>query len=102
MSAPASRLIDQRCWHHPAREAVVRCPQCGRFYCRECVTEHAGRMMCAACVASLAGGASGAARFRHAIWVASSLGGLLLAWLIFYYLGVALARVPSDFFGGPA
>ena len=24
-------LIDQRCFHHPAREAVVRCPVCRRY-----------------------------------------------------------------------
>jgi hypothetical protein len=96
-------LVDRRCWHHPAREAVVRCPECRRFYCRECATEHAGRMMCAGCVARLAGGPGVRRhRLRGVLWSASALGGLLLAWLLFYYLGVMLARIPSDFFGGPA
>jgi ANCHR-like B-box zinc-binding protein len=98
-----SSLIYQRCRHHPAREAVVRCPECRRFYCRECATEHRGRMMCAGCVARLA---DQPGRKRHrlggVLWTASALGGLLLAWLLFYYLGVTLARIPSDFFGGPA
>ena len=40
-----SSLIHRRCLHHPAREAVALCPECRRFYCRECVTEHAGRMI---------------------------------------------------------
>jgi len=31
----------------------------------------------------------------------AAVGGLLLAWLVFYYLGAMLARIPSDFFGGP-
>ena len=35
-----SNLIHQRCSNHPGREAAVRCPECGRFFCRECVTEH--------------------------------------------------------------
>jgi hypothetical protein len=97
------RLIHQRCWHHPAREAVVRCPECRRFYCRECVTEHLGRMMCAACVARLADRAGVEARRSLSVAsIASALGGLLLAWLVFYYLGLFLARIPSDFFGGPA
>jgi hypothetical protein len=99
---PAPSLVDQRCWHHPGREAVVRCPRCRRFYCRECVTEHMGRMMCAACVAQATGKDTQAGRFASIPWIAMALGGLLLAWLIFYYLGVFLARIPSDFFEGPA
>src|ERR1700680_4270465 len=103
MSALPGRLIHQRCWHHPAREAVVRCTECWRFYCRECVTEHNARMLCAACVARLAGSSNlQAGRVPSAAWIASALGGLMLAWLVFYYLGLILARIPSDFFGGPA
>jgi hypothetical protein len=89
-------LIDQRCLNHPAREAVVRCPACLRFFCRECVTEHDGRMICASCAAGAtpeAAPASSAGR-----WIAGAGAGFLIAWLIFYYLGVMLARIPSDFF----
>lgn len=89
-------LIDQRCFHHPAREAVVRCPVCRRFYCRECVTEHDGRMVCASCATRET---SQAARPSSVVgWVVGAGAGFLLAWLIFYYLGVMLARIPSDFF----
>jgi hypothetical protein len=89
-------LIDQRCFHHPAREAVVRCPVCRRFYCRECVTEHDGRMVCASCAAAVT---PQAARSSAVVaWIAGAGVGFLLAWLLFYYLGVMLARIPSDFF----
>lgn len=89
-------LIDQRCFHHASREAVVRCPGCRRFFCRECATECEGRMMCAACASArvLETG-------RHASplrWIGLAGAGFLLAWLIFYYLGMLLARIPSDFF----
>jgi late competence protein required for DNA uptake (superfamily II DNA/RNA helicase) len=90
------QLVDQRCWHHSTREAVVRCPGCARFYCRECVVEHLGRMMCSDCVSVKA--ADAAVSFSYVRWTAFATGGFLLAWLIFYYLGVMLARVPSDFF----
>jgi hypothetical protein len=43
-------LSRQRCIRHPEREAAARCPACGRFFCRECVTEHEGRVLCAACI----------------------------------------------------
>jgi hypothetical protein len=89
-------LIDQRCFHHSAREAVVRCPVCRRFYCRECVTEHDGRMICTACAAV---DTPDTARKSSLLgWIAGAGAGFLLAWLIFYYLGVMLARIPSDFF----
>jgi len=75
----------ERCWNHAAREAVCRCPGCARFYCRECVTEHEGRLLCAACVAGVA-----ARPHRRATWLgklagpAAAAAGLLIAWLAFY------------------
>jgi hypothetical protein len=89
-------LIDQRCFNHSAREAVVRCPGCRRFYCRECVTEHHGRMICAVCAAGET--AEPVRKSSMAGWIAGACAGFLLAWLMFYYLGVMLARIPSDFF----
>ena len=96
-----SRLIGQRCSIHPEREAAVRCPGCSRFYCRECVTEHRGRMMCSHCVAKAS---QPAARKRSAglMWVVLCAGGFLFAWMLFYYLGMGLARIPSAFHGGPS
>jgi hypothetical protein len=90
-------LIQQRCWRHSSREAVARCPECARFFCRECVVEHVGRMICSDCMARKATAAA-AGRFSTARWSFFAAGGFLLAWVIFYYLGVMLARVPSDFF----
>jgi hypothetical protein len=96
-----SSLIHQRCSNHLEREAVARCPECRRFFCRECVTEHLGRMICAGCVARLASRGGRRERSVSALWLALALGGLLLAWLVFYYLGMGLARIPSSFHGGP-
>ncbi len=44
----------------------------------------------------------GAARRALSVagWIAAALGGLLFAWLIFFYIGGALARVPFDFHTG--
>ena len=91
-----SALLDQRCWHHADREAVVRCPECRRYYCRECVIEHDGRMICASCIegrsAAVADGS------KTVLWAVFGAGGFLLAWMVFYYLGMALDRIPSEFF----
>jgi len=89
-------LVEQRCVNHPSREAVVRCPGCRRFFCRECVTEHAGRLICASCAAAPL--SQPRARSSTFAWLLGAAAGFVLAWLAFYYLGLALARIPSDFF----
>jgi hypothetical protein len=44
-------LAAERCFHHETREAVGRCPECRRFFCRECVVPFDRRLLCAACIA---------------------------------------------------
>jgi hypothetical protein len=90
-------ILDQRCSNHALREAAVRCPSCQRFFCRECVTEHAGRMICVTCVAALAHGEEQRGSAIKARWTVFALGGVVLAWLVFYYLGLTLSRIPSQF-----
>ncbi len=94
-------LSVQRCALHPAREAAARCPACGGFFCRECVTEHDGRVLCSSCLRAAAkrpeskagpwmrrlAGASG----RALVLLAS----FLVAWLAFFALGQFLVRGPS-------
>ena len=43
-------LLHQRCFNHMLREAVACCPECRRYFCRECVTEHEDKVLCAACL----------------------------------------------------
>jgi hypothetical protein len=96
MNLPAS-ILDQRCANHVLREAVAQCPSCKRFFCRECVTEHQGRMICVGCVQALTGASPDAARLARIRWTLTAIAGLLIAWLVFYYTGLELARIPSKF-----
>jgi hypothetical protein len=94
-------LLQQRCLHHPAREAVAQCPECGHSYCRECVTEHEDRVLCASCL-----GKRKQAAAHHlmdggrALRLLQILLGLFLAWVFFYSLGQALLAIPSAFHEG--
>jgi hypothetical protein len=81
--------IQQRCWNHETREAVCRCPQCGRSFCRECVSEHDFRLLCAACLRTISRAARPAAKGRFAL-ASLALAGLFLGWLIFFLGGEAL------------
>lgn len=95
-------LLDQRCLNHALREAAVQCPTCQRFFCRECVTEHQDRMICVSCVAALKHKGDKISPTARARWTIAALAGILLAWLVFYYLGLALARIPSQFHDSPS
>jgi hypothetical protein len=46
-------LKNRRCFNHAEREASARCPECQNDFCRECITEHAGRMLCVNCLKKL-------------------------------------------------
>lgn len=90
-----------RCLQHPYREAAARCPSCGRFFCRECVTEQEGRVLCAACLAASSATDGRRRGFLPGLAATTaSLAGMLLLWGIFYYLGKALLRIPAAFHEG--
>jgi hypothetical protein len=94
-------VLRERCFHHPEREAAARCPGCRRFYCRECVTEHAGRVLCAACLRDRSRTAvPRALRLGRLFAAAPFLLALLLLWLGFYGAGRLLLAVPSQFHDG--
>jgi hypothetical protein len=84
-------VVHQRCWNHADREAACRCPACGRGFCRECVTEHAGRLLCASCLSRITLGSrasAGASRFLRPAVLACA--GLALGWVLFFTAGEAL------------
>jgi hypothetical protein len=83
--------FEQRCCNHEEREAVCRCPECGRSFCRECVSEHQARLLCAAC---LAGAAQSVARRRSPLRRLARpllfLAGILAAWIVLFGAGESL------------
>lgn len=89
-------LRHQRCRNHPAREAAARCPECGGFFCRECVTEHAGRILCAGCLSRLARGADRRPRrrLRPGRWL-NAAAAFAVLWVAFHVCGQLLLRLPS-------
>jgi hypothetical protein len=82
--------LQNRCWNHELREAVCRCPVCGRSFCRECVAEHEQRLLCASCLKAsvrIEPAGAGKQRIAHAAWL---LAGILLAWMILFFVGEAV------------
>jgi len=95
-------LAYQRCFNHELREAVARCPQCGQYFCRECITEHDDRVICAACLRALAGVPLLQQRGVRRVLRLSQLAlGLLLAWFFFYLIGESLLALPDSFHQRP-
>ena len=98
----ASMLVDNRCFNHATREAVARCPECRRFFCRECVTEHGNRVLCSGCLARLAAGVaprrgSGWAWLAHLVPAFIGCG---LTVLFFYAFGRFLLHMPASYHEG--
>jgi uncharacterized paraquat-inducible protein A len=95
---PARALRQQRCQHHPQREASARCPECSRYYCRECITEHDDRVICATCLTRL----TQKKEKKAQPWdLYARIGLALLAFVaVFFFIllvGDALLLIPSQF-----
>jgi len=95
-----NEIARQRCFNHLDREAVARCPECERFFCRECITEHKDRVICAACLKVMAGRGRGKTRHSGAILAAKCSLGFLVLWFSFFAVGRMLLRIPSSFHDG--
>jgi hypothetical protein len=94
-------LLLQRCLNHDTREAVARCPQCRQFYCRECVTEHDGLVVCANCLRLVAGATAGRRFPAGAVArLGAAIVGLFVVWFCFYGVGRLLLAVPAEFHEG--
>ena len=89
-------IAAQRCHHHDAREAVARCPECGSFFCRECITEHDDRVICASCLANQVRADSRPRRGSGVGRYAVCLAGFFLAWIFFYSMGRLLLLTPAS------
>ena len=94
-------LTYQRCLNHAQREAAARCPECSHFYCRECVVEHEGRVVCANCLTTLAGASRRETTAKG--WLALAVpfvAAFLFIWMCFFVLGQALLVLPDAFHSG--
>ena len=94
-------LAIQRCFNHDSREAAAQCPECRRFYCRECVAEHDDRMVCTLCLTKLTNAAAKPKRNLAGVGrLALCAFGLLVAWFFFDLVGEGLLGIPSSFHEG--
>jgi hypothetical protein len=89
------------CLNHPRREAAARCTSCGQPFCRECITEFEGRMVCGACYRQKAGLKEKPPRDLAWITVSAQIViGVALLWLGAWVLGRVLLSIPSEFHEG--
>jgi hypothetical protein len=101
MSESKVDLSQQRCLLHWQREAAAMCPSCNRYFCRECVTEHEGRMICSSCLSKIVQPVEHRRHpFRVLFRAMQFAFGVFVVWLFFYYLGQILLRLPASFHDG--
>ena len=88
---------NRRCFNHAEREAVARCPECKKEFCRECITEHKGRMLCTNCLKKcLAEKSSKRSLLRVAVIFSLMLAGFLITYGFFYEIASILSEIPSS------
>lgn len=95
-----TEITRQRCFNHLGREAVARCPECQRFFCRECITEHDDRVMCAACLKATAAAAAKTHHYAELFLLTRCALGFLALWLLFFTIGRMLLMIPTSFHDG--
>lgn len=94
-------LLQQRCFNHATREAVARCPECSRFFCRECITEHEDRVLCTACLKKLAHvPLAKRAAFAIMLRFAQCAAAIVTTWFFFFLIGAGLLKIPASFHEG--
>jgi uncharacterized paraquat-inducible protein A len=92
-----TEVARQHCHVHPSRQAAARCPECRNSFCRECVTEHAGRVICSRCLAQMREQEDSS---RRRVWPAlvatgQLLVGAALLWVMVYHVGPLVLQVLS-------
>ena len=101
MSRWHGNLAAQRCFNHAQREAAARCPECGRFFCRECITEHDDRVLCSICLAKIARPPLfRRPAFGRLVKAGQFLAGFIVAWFFFYLCAELLLSIPASFHEG--
>ena len=89
--------LHQSCFNHPDREASARCPECGNFFCHECVVEHDFRIICASCLARKTASVKGPAGPHVFLRISALLLSFALAWLVFSCICHFMPSVKVDF-----
>ncbi|MDH3999577.1 MAG: B-box zinc finger protein, partial [Desulfuromonadales bacterium] len=96
-----TELTARRCLRHHSREAAALCKKCNQFFCRECISEHDGQLLCTRCLnADAKEQKKGHGLFSRAFETTAALFGLLILWMVFFYLGKFLLTLPTSFHDG--
>jgi hypothetical protein len=95
--------LRQDCLHHPHRGAVARCPACAQSFCRECVVEHEGKLLCTDCLEAkkVKNDERPVAWWQLPIWPwVQILLGLVMLSALFYASGRIVRAIPPDYHNG--
>lgn len=96
-----SAVVHRRCLHHAEREAAARCPECQRFFCRECVAEHDDRVLCTDCLRKITTAAPERKRNLEPLaLIAQGAVALTIIWFFFFLVGQTMLAVPARFHEG--
>ena len=89
---------NRRCANHATREAVARCPACKKDLCRECITEHKGKMLCTDCLKSTtAKKEAERKKLEFALLGLLFVAGMIVSFYFFFGIASILEKIPDKF-----
>jgi len=96
-----SAIYSKRCVNHSSRESVAICPVCSKTYCRECITEHKGKMLCRNCLEEQIQKNNKAkknrTKIKATIMIVLFVTAFFSSWFFFALTGYFLASMPQKY-----
>ena len=92
-------LSKLHCFNHSLREAVARCLECNRYFCRECIIEHKERVICAECLERI----NAQEEKKDSIYLSiitrtiATFITIFILWFTYYAIGEQLQKIPTFF-----
>jgi uncharacterized membrane protein YvbJ len=94
-------LRERKCVNHASREAVARCPECKKDFCRECITEHNNKMLCTNCLHEKTKRKEAKKKKLEILFTIFLFClGMLISYYFFFGLASMLSEIPDQFHNG--
>lgn len=94
-------LRKRKCANHESREAVARCPECRKDFCRECITEHKNKMLCTNCLREITQKKDARKRKMEIVFAMFLFFiGMLISYYFFFGLASIFSEIPDQFHNG--
>jgi hypothetical protein len=96
----STKVTNQKCKNHQSREAFVRCPRCGYYYCSECCVETDDCFVCSSCIekSDKKDDKPKKTFMKKSLFIISVLVSFATLWICIIFLGEILLAIPDTWY----